>query len=81
MGVGSDYSELAEFFLRLFLASQIAASFSLGGCVELALLVEALELTALEEIEQRSTEETVETVTLVSVEDDFTLESLLLWRI
>lgn len=49
--------------------------------MELALLVEALELTALEEIEQRSTEETVETVTLVSVEDDFTLESLLLWRI
>lgn len=49
--------------------------------MELAFLVEALELTALEEIEQRGTEETVETVTLVSVEDDFTLESLQLWRI
>lgn len=42
----------------------------------LAFLVEALKLTVLEEIEQRSIEERVETVTLVSVEYDFTLESL-----
>lgn len=49
--------------------------------MELAFLVEALELTALEEIEQRSTEETVETTTLVSVEDGFILETLQLGRI
>lgn len=47
----------------------------------LAFLVEALKPTVLEEIEQRSIEERVETVTLVSVEYDFTLESLQLWRI
>jgi len=62
--------------LGLFLASKIVASFSLPGCVALAFLVEALELTALQEIEQRGTEETVETATLVSVE-----EILLLGRI
>lgn len=49
--------------------------------MELAFLVEALELTTLEEIEQRSTEETVETETLVSVEDGFILETLQLGRI
>lgn len=49
--------------------------------MELAFLVEALELTALEEIEQRRTEETVEMVTLVSVEDGFILETLQLGRI
>lgn len=49
--------------------------------MELGFLVEASELTALEEIEQRSTEETVETVTLVSVEDGFILETLQLGRI
>lgn len=36
--------------------------------MELAFLEEALELTVLEEMEQRSTEKTVETVTSVSVE-------------
>lgn len=66
-----------HFLLQLFLASKIVASFSLGGYVELALfLVEAFELTALEEIEQRGTTETVETDTLVSVEDGFILETL-----
>lgn len=49
--------------------------------MELAFLVEAFELTVLEEIEQRSTEETVETETLVSVEDGFILETLQLGRI
>ena len=49
--------------------------------MELAFLVEALELTALEEIEQRGTEERVETATLVSVEDGFILETLQLGRI
>lgn len=49
--------------------------------MELAFLVEALELTALEEIEQRSTEERVETATLVSVEDGFILETLQLGKI
>lgn len=49
--------------------------------MELAFLVEAFELTALEEIEQRSTVETVETETLVSVEDGFILETLQFGRI
>lgn len=49
--------------------------------MELAFLVEALELTALEEKEQRITEETVETVTLVSLEDGFIWEALQLGRI
>lgn len=49
--------------------------------MELAFLVEALELTTLEEIEQRSTEETGETATLVSVEDGLILETLQLGRI
>lgn len=43
MAVGFDYPELADFFflffyfflLQLFLASQIAASISLRGCVKL----------------------------------------------
>lgn len=43
--------------------------------MELAFLVEASELTALEEIEQRGTEETVEMATSVSVEEGFILET------
>lgn len=42
----------------------------------LAFLVEALELTLLEEIQQRSTEETVKTATLESVADSFIPEML-----
>lgn len=72
MGVGSDYPELADFFLWLFLASKIVASLSVA---------EALELTTVQEIEQRGTDETVETVTSVSVDDGFTSETLQLWRI
>lgn len=49
--------------------------------MEPAFLMEALELKTLEEIEQRSTAERVETVTLMSVEDAFTLETFHLWRI
>lgn len=73
-GCGFWLSRACCILLWLFLASKIVASFSPGDCVELAFLVEALELTVLEEKEQRNTEETVETATLVSLEDGFILE-------
>lgn len=84
MAVGSDYPELAEFcfFLQLFLASKIVATNSLGGCVKLTFFLgEALDLTVRKEIEQRGIDQTVETVTAVSVDDGFTLETLQLWGV
>lgn len=50
--------------------------------MESALLMEASELKTPEEMEQRNTAETVETVTLMSEEDAFILlETVHLWRI
>lgn len=63
-------------FAAVIFSFKVVASFSLGDCVELAFLVEALQLTLFEDIKQRNTEETVETVTLVSAEDCFILETL-----
>lgn len=80
MGVGSDYPALAEFFFfssppRLFLASHNVASLSARR--SRLLRVEAAELTALEEIEQRSVRETVGgTVTWVSTRGGSPLKTL-----
>lgn len=91
MAVGSDYPDLADFLFFIYLFFLPAVIFSFKDCCQqlsgrlceahFFFLVEALDLTAQEEIEQRGIDQTVGTVTAVSVDDGFTLETLRLWGI
>lgn len=83
MAVGFDYPELADFFF--FFSPAVIFSFT-DCCQHLsARLCEAhffsgsLDLTVQEEIEQKGIDQSVETVTAVSVDDGFSLQTLRLW--